>query len=82
MALLIEMELLRYILLAKHGADSEKRDLRGWTCLVFAATGWKPNIVELLIKSGAEVNTIDFQRWSALTIAVRQFETSGEWQHE
>ena len=56
-----------------HGADLEKQDSRGWTCLFFAARNWKPSIVELLIECGANVKAVDFFGRPALTAAIRQF---------
>ena len=61
-------------LLLKKGADIEARDRYGRTALVSAVNGGKPQVVDLLLGQGAEVNP---KRAGRATIPLMQAVTLG-----
>ncbi|KAF3430664.1 hypothetical protein E2986_09139 [Frieseomelitta varia] len=62
-------ELLQVLL--KKGADLQKVDIRGWSCLQYAIVGERPTNVKFLLDSGVYINQKDAQGRTPLMISVR-----------
>ncbi|XP_076651408.1 uncharacterized protein LOC143358281 [Halictus rubicundus] len=56
--------------LLKKGADLQKTDIRGWTCLQYAIVGERLKNVTLLLDSGAAINQRDSQGRTPLMTSV------------
>ncbi|XP_043510957.1 fibronectin type 3 and ankyrin repeat domains protein 1-like [Frieseomelitta varia] len=61
-------ELLQVLL--KKGADLQKVDIRGWSCLQYAIVGERPTNVKFLLDSGVYINQKDAQGRTPLMISV------------
>ena len=58
-------------------ADVSVRNKYGWTPLHFAAAYGRPNVIEMLIENGAEVNALTFDGKSAATLAFEHNQLNG-----